>query len=603
MSRRDEDRESSASRRASPPSEFSAADRRAPSRSAPRKEWDFSGIDEPSMHHGASDVVALQNASTNSRFAASRSHEANDAYLARVDEAFRALGVAERESAVSRNGFGSDGAVGFGKRRETVTTSPTSPTERFERDRIVESVSIDVTRNSASRSSRSSPSSVDGFGDEASPKENENENETARWLRGPVDPAGVVAQVSDRPLTCLSLAPTGDLLLVGGADHAVYAYGVKDDSSKSTSARKPTPLRGGHAEWVTCVTHDRATGDVFSGGMDSRVCRWTRAATRRSTYTTSSSYLEGHAGSVSCVLADEGRVASASYDKTVRLWRVSGDEGSARLFNHRKNKKASNTRNAKCVATLKGHSAPALLLATRPTNDGVSRAGDCLTRLFNRGGLDFATLASGDRGGKVLRWDAERGSLVHARDAHEGHCTSLTWIVGNDPHRASLLASGGQDGVVRFWDDRQSLPVACVDAHRTMTNRGAVSEIAQCVLGKRVVTAGADGRVAVHDLRFARSVTGKGGSDGIEPVSKQYRLSLGDFAYSLCVAPNADVAFIGDGSGNVHVLDVNGFNSGGAPSVAFALGAHRGAARAVVAGKDGRLFSAGDDGFVASYAF
>ena len=68
------------------------------------------------MHHGASDVVALQNASTNSRFAASRSHEANDAYLARVDEAFRALGVAERESAVSRNGFGSDGAVGFGKR-------------------------------------------------------------------------------------------------------------------------------------------------------------------------------------------------------------------------------------------------------------------------------------------------------------------------------------------------------------------------------------------------------------------------------------------------------------------------------------------------------
>jgi hypothetical protein len=136
-----------------------------------------------------------------------------------------------------------------------------------------------------------------------------------------------------------------------------------------------------------------------------------------------------------------------------------------------------------------------------------------------------------------------------------------------------------------------------------MTNRGAVSEIAQCVLGKRVVTAGADGRVAVHDTRFARLSRGKGGSDGIEPVSKQYRLSLGDFAYSLCVAPNADVAFIGDGSGNVHVLDVNGFNSGGAPSVAFALGAHRGAARAVVAARDGRLFSAGDDGFVASYAF
>ena len=109
----------------------------------------------------------------------------------------------------------------------------------------------------------------------------------------------------------------------------------------------------------------------------------------------------------------------------------------------------------------------------------------------------------------------------------------------------------------------------------------------------------ADGRVAVFDARFSRASGGEE-KNVIETVSKR---ALGDFAYSLCVAPNADVAFIGDGSGNVHVLDVNGFNSGGAPSVAFALGAHRGAARAVVAGKDGRLFSAGDDGFVASYAF
>ena len=538
MSRRDEDRESSASRRASAPSAASA-DRRAPSRSAPRKEWDFSGIDEPSTHHGASDVVALPNASSYSRFAASRSHEANDAYLARVDEAFRALGVAERESAAAKRetqrGFGSDGVVGFGKRRET---------------------------------------SVDG-----APNENENENENARWLRGPVDPAGVGKRVSDLPLTCASLAPTGDFLLVGGADHAVYAYGVKDDSSSLH------PLRGGHAEWVTCVTHDSASGDVFSGGMDSRVCRWTRAAGRGSTYNVTSSYLEGHAGSVADVLADQGRVASASYDKTVRLWRLSGD--AARL---KKNASAP----ARCVATLRGHAAPALLLACRETVR--PRPDDCGFR------LDFASLASGDRGGKVLRWDAEAGSLVSTRDAHEGHCTSLRWIVGADPHSTPLLASGGQDGVARFWDDRQNAPVARVDAHRGVNNRGAVSEIAQCVLSRRVVTAGADGRVAVLDARFS-SATGGEEKNVIFPTVSKRALALGDFAYSLCVAPDADVAFVGDGSGNVHCVDVAGCLSGGVPSVAFALGAHRGAARAVVAARDGRLFSAGDDGRVASYAF
>jgi hypothetical protein len=50
-------------------------------------------------------------------------------------------------------------------------------------------------------------------------------------------------------------------------------------------------------------------------------------------------------------------------------------------------------------------------------------------------------------------------------------------------------------------------------------------------------------------------------------------------------------------------VDVAGANTGGVPRVAFALGAHRGATRALVATRDGKLCAAGDDGRVASYAF
>ena len=53
----------------------------------------------------------------------------------------------------------------------------------------------------------------------------------------------------------------------------------------------------------------------------------------------------------------------------------------------------------------------------------------------------------------------------------------------------------------------------------------------------------------------------------------------------------------------MHCVDVAGVLSGGNPSVAFALGAHRGATRALVATRDGRLCAAGDDGCVASYEF
>jgi hypothetical protein len=116
----------------------------------------------------------------------------------------------------------------------------------------------------------------------------------------------------------------------------------------------------------------------------------------------------------------------------------------------------------------------------------------------------------------------------------------------------------------------------------------------------------------VFDLRAARAetVTSVGVSSekkrsetSVASVASLSSHALGDFAYSLCVAPGADVAFVGDGAGHVHCVDVAGARTGGIPSVAFALGAHRGATRALVATRDGKLCAAGDDGRVASYAF
>ena len=154
---------------------------------------------------------------------------------------------------------------------------------------------------------------------------------------------------------------------------------------------------------------------------------------------------------MSDVLADDGRVASASYDKTVRLWRLQKTQKKSVV------KSVGST--ATAVATLRGHRAPALRLAARLVCGADSDVADVHDDAFgskkNAFGLDFASLASGDRGGAVLRWDAASGSLVSSRDAHEGHCTALRWVEGADPNATPLLASGGQDGAARFWDDRQ----------------------------------------------------------------------------------------------------------------------------------------------------
>ena len=497
----------------------------------------------------------------------------NDAYLARMDEGFRALGVAEKGTA--RASSGSERlereVAGFGALRE-----PADADAFF----------FEPFSTISTRAAPGDASAAD------------------RWLRGPVDPAGARVKLSDLPLTCASLAPAGDGVVVGGTDHSVRlvtpasaTWGGKNEKKKNVEAGV-VELRGGHGEWVTCVARDATRGLVVSGGMDSKVCAWTQrqGASRGSNSSRGSrgssflppAVLEGHFGSVSDLAARDGLAASASYDKTVRLWRLAtpkpGKPGP--------------------VATLRGHRAPALRLALfaareeRSEEEKVSAADSDAAAPWR--------LASGDRDGAVLRWDAETASLVSSRDAHEGHCTSLRWVLGADPHATPLLASGGQDGAARFWDDRQERPVAAVDAHRQTRTRdgkrsvgaGAVSDIAQCAGSRRVVTAGADGDACVLDLRARGNAAAA--EFELEKVSSH---ALGDFAYSLCVAPGADVAFAGDGSGNVHCVDVAGVLSGGNPSVAFALGAHRGATRALVATRDGRLCAAGDDGCVASYEF
>ena len=416
-----------------------------PSRAAPRKEWDFSGIDEP-RDDGASLKKNAEKAP--SRFAASRAHELNDAYLARMDEGFRALGVAENSNPLERE------PVGFGN----------GPG----RDRTSSSAKEDDEKRR-----------------ETFPSFREKEDASAffsadRWLRGPVDPAGALVHVSDRPLTCVSAAPAGDGVAVGGTDHAVRVVGVaKDDASAaSAKSRRRAPaasvatLRGGHREWVTCVTHDVTRGHVVSGGMDSCVYVWARRNVFKNgshgapPHETVPTKLEGHGGSVSDVLADDGRVASASYDKTVRLWRLQKTQKKSVV------KSVGST--ATAVATLRGHRAPALCLAARLESGANADVADVRDDAFGAHafGLYFASLASGDRGGAVLRWDAASGSLVSSRDAHEGHCTALRWVEGADPNATPLLASGGQDGAARSGTTARGRRAAQAHGARARARRG-----------------------------------------------------------------------------------------------------------------------------------
>lgn len=547
----------------------------------PQKDWDFSGIDEPKTHQPVFGSFPQSAAST----AAAQSHKLNDAYLERMGDGFRALGIRESEP-----NDGVEESITFhatGARCFVFGTRTTLEDENRENDETDKTDGRAPFRRSALRTS----SETHGVPQKQKTFTRDIHKQQQRWLRGLANPAGVVTALSDKPLTCISLSPTRNIVVVGGTDHALHEISFQN-CKRQNDTIKTRVLRGGrnrdgHREWVTCVTHDLTCGNAVSGGMDSKVCVWSGSD--------GPCDLIGHAGSVSDVVADNGIVASASYDKTVRLWQIPGSKSTQTSKRFASRNVSSKTPAAKssagdCVATLRAHKAPTLRLAVAKT---------CDTDTTNdQNSLLFDSLASGDRDGAVVRWDVSAQSVVSTRDAHEGHCTSLRWINGVSGSN-DILVSGGHDGSCRFWDDRQSKPVATVAAHvrevskslhgKSEVGFGAVSEIAQVKKNGRLVTAGADGRAAVLDPRTSFSI-----------ISTH---ALGDFAYSLCVAPDSDVAFVGDGSGNVHVLDVDGGGNGGVPRVAYALGAHQGATRALVATRDGKLCAAGDDGNVMTYAF
>lgn len=67
------------------------------------------------------------------------------------------------------------------------------------------------------------------------------------WRTGPVDEAGVLAKVSDRPLLCSASMPDGSNdVVVGSSDHALYVVDIKTGRKKRTLYSKST----GHTEWM-----------------------------------------------------------------------------------------------------------------------------------------------------------------------------------------------------------------------------------------------------------------------------------------------------------------------------------------------------------------
>ena len=156
---------------------------------------------------------------------------------------------------------------------------------------------------------------------------------------------------------------------------------------------------------------------------------------------------EGRDGAVQAVAsARQGMVAAAGLDRSISLWR---------------------TDTPGPVRTLRGQ-------GDVPTALGIAPGG--------------RTIASGSAGGSVRLWSASSARLQRSFKAHEGRVTAVAFAPAND----RVLATAGEDGQVKLWDLRNRAAPRVFRGHV-----GAVQTLAFSADGRRLLSGGQDGVIRI----------------------------------------------------------------------------------------------------------
>ncbi|CAK4662210.1 hypothetical protein LEN26_009690 [Aphanomyces euteiches] len=324
------------------------------------------------------------------------------------------------------------------------------------------------------------------------------------WLQGPNDPSGRAEAVSAQPLTCMSLSLDESEVVVGSCDHALYAIPLRKTKGKGGSVRTLYTKTSGHGEWVTSVAH-LADGRVVSGGMDSKLCLWEGNRCED---------LTGHAGSISLVrVYSDNLIVSASYDKTYRVWDGSAGKRAAKNGRERHCLKGHDAPILDFAvwggSRLIGGDRNGSVLFFDLSQGAVEKkakavhAGHCTAVLGSCHSTDQAF--SGGQDGILRLWDVRSKAPVFELACHAGQKgTGAVSFIQDMPTMEHVVVTGGADGKVQVVDTRMPGQVRATFSEHSTFIYSLHLHHDLCFSGDGA------GMLLVHDLRTDRLCYGLG---------------------------------------------------------------------------------------------
>ncbi|MFQ4146142.1 eIF2A-related protein [Chlorogloeopsis sp. ULAP02] len=200
----------------------------------------------------------------------------------------------------------------------------------------------------------------------------------------------------------IALSPIPFIRGVGG----ILASGSDDNTIKLWDITTGCCIKilQGHTDWIRSIAFS-TQGLLASSSLDGTVRIWDVDKGR------CVDILKGHTNGVYtiCFIGDGNILASSSLDSTVRLWNVTTGE---------------------CVRTLQGHTNAVYVNTVNPQGTLLATGGD-----------DFS----------LRLWDIASGECVRILKGRQNWLSSVIFSPVPHANFAWVLASGGEDGVVRLW--------------------------------------------------------------------------------------------------------------------------------------------------------